>query len=261
MTTVAPHKHVQGLDEYAELMPVLERFSELDPADPQRQTLRDELVLGYLPVVRNLARRHGRGYPGGMEDLEQVGTIALITAVDRWDPERSRGDFLSYLVPCVRGEMLRYFRDRTWSMRVPRRLKDLSVSIRHATGALSHELGRAPRPSELSARLGVDVEEIIEALDAQANQHAGTLDGGDDPDGVSPVARLGDLDGRLELVENREALRPLLDELPPREREILILRFFDEMTQTSIAQRMGISQMHVSRLLAKTLAELRKGLT
>jgi RNA polymerase sigma-B factor len=256
MTTVAP----QSTDEYAGLMPVLERFSELSPEHPERARLRDDLVVGYLPVVRNLARRHGRGYPGGMEDLEQVGTIALITAVDRWDPERSRGDFLSYLVPCVRGEMLRYFRDRTWSMRVPRRLKDLSVAIRHATGSLSHELGRAPRPSELAARLDVDVEEVIEALDAQANQHAGTLDGGDDPDGTSPAARLGDLDGRLELVENREALRPLLDRLPEREREILILRFFDEMTQTTIAERMGISQMHVSRLLAKTLAGLREGL-
>jgi len=256
MTVVAPHPS----DDYAEMMPVLERFAGLPAEDPERSRLRDELVVGYLPVVQNLARRHGRGYPGGMEDLVQAGTIALITAVDRWDPDRARGDFLSYLVPCVRGEMLRYFRDRTWSMRVPRRLNDLSVGIRRATGPLSQKLGRAPRPSELAEHLDAEVEEIIAALDAQSNQHAGTLDGGDDPDEQSPAARLGELDRRLELVEYREALRPLLEKLPSREREILLLRFFDEMTQTKIAERMGISQMHVSRLLARTLAELRRGM-
>jgi RNA polymerase sigma-B factor len=260
MTAVATDRNPAVSDEYAELMPVLERFSGLAPTDPERRELRDRIVVGYLPVVENLARRHGRGYPGGREDLVQAGTIALITAVDRWDPDRARGDFLSYLVPCVRGEMLRYFRDRTWSMRVPRRLKDLSVGIKRATGPLSHRLGRAPKPSELAEYLDADVEEVIEALDAQANQHAGTLDGTDDPDDASIGSRLGELDKRLDLVEYREALRPLLDRLPEREREILMLRFFGEMTQTQIAERMGISQMHVSRLLARTLADLRTGL-
>ncbi|WP_281376022.1 sigma factor, partial [Pseudonocardia pini] len=156
MSVVATGVAPSPQDEYAELMPDLERYAALSPTDPERRALRDRIVVGYLPVVANLARRHGRGYPGGIEDLEQAGTIALITAVERWDPARSRGDFLSYLVPCVRGEMLRYFRDRTWSMRVPRRLKDLGVGIRRATGPLSHRLGRAPRPSELAEYLGVD---------------------------------------------------------------------------------------------------------
>ncbi|GAA1847184.1 RNA polymerase sigma factor SigF [Pseudonocardia ailaonensis] len=249
--------------DYVDLMPVLERYAALPENDVRRGPLRDEIVLGFLPVVEHLAQRHGRGYTGGIEDLVQVGTVGLITAVDRWDPERARGEFLGYLIPCVRGEMLRYFRDKTWTMRVPRRLKDLTVSIRRATGPLSQELGRAPKPSELARHLDADVSEIIEALDAQANQRSGSLDAvgnTDDPDSALSE-RLGDLDKGLDLVEYRESLRPLLDALPARERTILLLRFFGEMTQTQIAERMGISQMHVSRLLSRTLAQLREGLS
>jgi len=249
--------------DYVGLMPVLETFAALPESDDRREKLRDELVMGFLPVVEHLAQRHGRGYAGGIEDLVQVGTVGLITAIDRWDPERARGEFLGYLIPCVRGEMLRYFRDKTWTMRVPRRLKDLSVAIRRASGPLSQELGRAPKPSELARHLDVGVDEIIEALDAQANQRSGSLDAvgqADDPD-TALSERLGELDRGLDLVENREALRPLLDALPARERTILLLRFFGDMTQTQIAERMGISQMHVSRLLARTLAQLRVGLS
>ncbi|MFR9806806.1 SigB/SigF/SigG family RNA polymerase sigma factor [Pseudonocardia sp. RS010] len=248
--------------EYADLMPALYAFAELDPADPRRRTLRDELVLGFLPVARHLAKKHSRGYPGGLDDLVQVATVGLISAIDRWDPERAQGEFLGYLIPCVRGEILRYFRDRTWSMRVPRRLKDLGVAVRRATGPLSQQLGRAPRPSELAAHLNVEVDEVIEALDAQANQSAGSLDAvAGDEEGDTPLAdRLGELDRELDLVEYRDALRPLLNRLPERERTIVMLRFFGEMTQTQIAERVGISQMHVSRLLSRTLAELRRGL-
>ena len=192
-----------------------------------------------------------------MEELTQVGTVALITAIDRWDPGLARGEFLGYLIPCVRGEMLRWFRDRTWSTRVPRRLKDLSVAIDRASGPLSQELGRAPRPSELAALPGGTVEEVIEALDAQANRQAGALDAVDPQTGVPVVERLGDLDEELERVEYRHALRPLLDALPERERTILMLRFFGEMTQTQIAEQIGVSQMHVSRLLSRTLGHLR----
>jgi RNA polymerase sigma-B factor len=144
-------------------------------------------------------------------------------------------------------------------MRVPRRLKDLTVAIRQVTGPLSQQLGRAPRPSELAAHLDVPLDEVIEALDAETNQHSGSLDavlGEDDAD--NPIAnRLGGLDRALDLVEYRHALRPLLDRLPERERTILLLRFFGEMTQTQIAERVGISQMHVSRLLTRTLRWLR----
>lgn len=245
--------------EYVGLMPALHRYASLPADHPDRARLREQLALGFLPVVRHVAGRHARGYPGGLEDLVQVGTVGLLSALDRWDPELARGEFLGYLVPCVRGEILRYFRDRTWTMRVPRRLKDLTVAIRQVTGPLSQQLGRAPRPSELAAHLDAPVDEVIEALDAEANQYAGSLDavlGADDAD--NPITnRLGEVDRALDLVEYRHSLRPLLDRLPERERTILLLRFFGELTQTQIAERIGISQMHVSRLLSRTLRWLR----
>ncbi|WP_181780585.1 SigB/SigF/SigG family RNA polymerase sigma factor [Pseudonocardia pini] len=246
--------------EYADQMPRLERFAALAEDDPERAELRSSLIVEFLPVVHHLAQRHGRGYRAGIEDLVQVGTVGLINALDRWDPVQARGDFLGYLIPCVRGEILRYFRDRTWSMRVPRRLKDLSVAITRATGPLSHELGRAPRPSELAAHLGVDREEVLEALAAKANQHAGSLTAVDDESDRPLADTLGSRDRGLDKVEYRESLRPLIERLPHRERRILMLRFFDDRTQTQIAEEIGISQMHVSRLLARTLAELRQGL-
>jgi RNA polymerase sigma-B factor len=256
-TVVTAAESVNVPSEYADLMPRLREFAALPAADPLRGVLREELILAFLPVVEHLARRHARQVIASVEELTQVGTVALITAIDRWDPGLARGEFLGYLIPCVRGEMLRWFRDRTWSMRVPRRLKDLSVAIGRASGPLSQELGRAPRPSELAARVGVPLEEVIETLDAQANHHAGALDAVDPQTGIPLIERLGALDEELGRIEYRHALRPLLDALPERERLIVMLRFFGEKTQTQIAQQVGISQMHVSRLLARTLKQLR----
>jgi RNA polymerase sigma-B factor len=250
-------EQISAPSEYVDQMPKLREFAELQTADPRRPVLRDELILAFVPVVEHLARRHGGGNLASVEELTQVGTVALITAIDRWDPELARGEFLGYLIPCVRGEMLRWFRDRTWSIRVPRRLKELSVAIGRASGPLSQSLGRAPRPSELAERLGVGVEEVIEALQAKAGHHANPLDAVDPRTGIPLADRIGDLDGELEKVEYRNALRPLLDALPERERTIVMLRFFGEMTQTEIAQQVGISQMHVSRLLSRTLSGLR----
>ena len=144
-------------------------------------------------------------------------------------------------------------------MRVPRSLKDLSVAIGRISGPLSQELGRAPRPSELAARLGVDVDEVIDALVARANYHAEALDGVDPETGDPFVDRLGGLDGELEKLEDRDTLRLLLATLSEREQTIVVLRFFGEMTQTQIAEEVGISQMHVSRLLARSLQKLRVG--
>jgi RNA polymerase sigma-B factor len=248
--------------EYASQMPRLREFAALGEADPRRDALREDLILAFLPVVEHLARRHANAGVGvAREELVQVGTIALINAIDRWDPQLARGEFLGYLIPCVRGEMLRWFRDRTWSVRVPRRLKDVAAAVAKAAEPLAQELGRAPRPSELAARVGVDVEDVISSLDARANQTAGALDALDPDIGAPYVERLGAADENLEKVEYRHALRPLLDQLPERERTILALRFFGDMTQTQIAQRIGISQMHVSRVLARTLQHLRVGLT
>jgi RNA polymerase sigma-B factor len=246
--------------EYAGEMPHLRELAVLPPTDPRHPVLREHLVLAFLPVVEHLARRHGRD-AASREELTQVGTVALITAIDRWDPTLAQGEFLGYLIPCVRGEMLRWFRDRTWSVRVPRRLKELSAAVAKATEPLAQDLGRAPRPSELAARLGVEVGDIIEALDARANQSAAALDAVDPVLGVPLVEQVGAADANLEKVEYRHALRPLLDALPERERTILTLRFFGEMTQTQIGQRLGISQMHVSRILTRTLKQLRDALT
>jgi RNA polymerase sigma-B factor len=243
---------------YADQMPKLREFAALPAQDRRRRVLREELILAFLPVVERLARKHCNNR-SSVEELTQVGMVGLITAIDRWNPDLARGEFLGYLVPCVRGEMLRWFRDRTWSMRVPRAVKELSVAIGRISGPLSSELGRAPRPSELAARLEVDVAEVIEALDARANYHADTLDALDPQSGVPLAERLGGLDSGLEKLVDRHTLRPLLDALPERDRAIVLMRFFGDMTQTQIGQQLGISQMHVSRLLARSLAQLRVG--
>ena len=245
---------------YAEWMPALHAFATLPAGDPRRQALRAELILAFLPVADHLALRYSRNTSASFDDLKQAGTVALITAIDRWDPDLARGEFLGYLIPCVRGELLRWFRDRTWSMRVPRRLKDDSVAITRITGLLSQELGRAPRPSELAARLGLTVEAVIDALGAKAQQQSRSLDVPDLETGAPLADRLGAPDPELGQIDHRMALRPLLDKLPERERTIVVLRFFGEQTQTQIAQQVGLSQMHVSRLLTRTLASLRRDL-
>jgi RNA polymerase sigma-B factor len=244
--------------EYAHLAPVLLEHAELPADDPRRGTLRDRLITGYLPVAQHLARRFvHRGVP--LEDLVQVATLGLINAVDRYDPSFGR-DFLAYAIPTIQGELRRYFRDHSWSMRVPRRLKDLHVSINRVTEELAQGLGRAPRPSEIAARLSISVDEVLEGLEATASYASQSLDEvlmeGEDKATLANL--LGSNDSGLALVEAHETLRPLLETLPPRERTILVLRFFDNMTQSKIAAQLGISQMHVSRLLSQTLATLRE---
>ncbi|MCY7342291.1 MAG: SigB/SigF/SigG family RNA polymerase sigma factor [Pseudonocardia sp.] len=241
--------------DYAHLAPLFDDLVSLPPDAPCRAALRAELVTGHLPVARNIARRFaGRGEP--LDDLEQAATVGLLGAVDRFDPERGI-DFLSFAVPTITGEVRRHFRDRTWSMRVPRRLKDLQSTINGAVGPLSQELGRAPRPSEIAARLGLSTDEVVEGLDAQQAYRSTSLDelvaGGD----TTLTDTLGTIDAELAEVEYRETLAPLLAELPERERSIVLLRFFGNLTQTQIADRVGISQMHVSRLLSQTMAALR----
>jgi RNA polymerase sigma-B factor len=248
-----------GVEPYRPLVPLLARLSCTAPDAPGRRALREELATGFLPVVRHIARRYrGRGEP--VDDLEQVGTIGLLNAIDRFAPTPDvdlLGAFLGYAVPTITGEMRRHFRDRTWSMRVPRRLKDLQGPIREAVATLSHSLGRAPRPTEIATHVGISVEEAIDALgahDAYTPTSLDTLAIGTD---TSLGDSLGRADAALDRVEYRHALRRALDALPARERKILVLRFFGELTQTDIAEQVGISQMHVSRLLARTLAALR----
>jgi RNA polymerase sigma-B factor len=243
--------------EYDHLTPLLEEYAALDPDDPRRERLRDELVKGYLPVAQHIARRFAhRGEP--LDDLTQVATVGLINAIDRFDPGKG-GEFFSFAVPTISGEVRRHFRDQSWSMRVPRRLKDMHVSINGAVSELSQTLGRAPRPTEIAQRLDLPVNEVLEGLEAAEAYRSSSLDEMlSSEDGSATVGELvGEADDELDRVDYREALRPLLADLAPRERTIVMLRFFGNLTQTQIANEVGISQMHVSRLLAQTLTRLR----
>ncbi|MGQ0480492.1 MAG: SigB/SigF/SigG family RNA polymerase sigma factor [Pseudonocardia sp.] len=246
--------------EYDHLAPLLAEYAALAEDDPRREQLRDQLVTGYLPVAQHIARRFNhRGEP--LDDLVQVATVGLINAVDRFQPDRG-SDFFSFAVPTISGEVRRHFRDQGWSMRVPRRLKDLHVSINAVVSEMSQRLGRAPRPSEIAARLEVPVSEVLEGLEAAQAYRSSSLDEmlSSEEGGATLGELLGEADAQLEQVEYQQALEPLLAELAPRERTIVMLRFFGNMTQTQIADRVGISQMHVSRLLAQTLVKLRQRL-
>ncbi|GAA1290369.1 SigB/SigF/SigG family RNA polymerase sigma factor [Pseudonocardia aurantiaca] len=246
--------------EYGHLYPLLERYATLPQDDQDRERLREELVRGFLPVAHHIARRFSnRGEP--LDDLVQVATVGLINAIDRYSPERG-SDFFSFAVPTISGEVRRHFRDLGWSMRVPRRLKDLHVSINGAVSELSQSLGRAPKPTEIAEQLGVPVSEVLEGLEASEAYRSSSLDEMlSSEQGSATVGELvGEADAELDRVDFRQALRPVLAELAERERTIVLLRFFGNMTQTQIADRVGISQMHVSRLLAQTLDRLRSRL-
>jgi RNA polymerase sigma-B factor len=251
-----------GDTERARERALIALIADTDPDDPARRRARDELVTLHLPLVQFLARRfRDRGEP--LEDLVQVGTIGLIKAVDRFDPQRGV-EFSTYATPTIVGEIKRHFRDKGWAIRVPRRLQELRISLGQATAELSQKSGRAPTVAELAAHLGISEDEVIEGLEGAQAYSTASLDahvGGDDgEESPSLVDRLGSDDLDLEAVEYRESLKPLLAALPSRERRILALRFFHGMTQSEIAAEVGISQMHVSRLLAKSLATLRDGM-
>ena len=236
------------------------QLADLPADDPGRTRLREQLVEAHLPLVEYLARRfRNRGEP--LDDLVQVATIGLIKSVDRFDLERGV-EFSTYATPTIVGEIKRHFRDKGWAIRVPRRLQELKLSLTKATSELSQKNGRSPTVGELATHLEMSEEEILEGLESANAYSAVSLDAPDGGDDDSPAVAdsLGMLDDALEGVEYRESLKPLLEQLPPREKRILMLRFFGNMTQSQIASELGISQMHVSRLLARTLAQLRSGL-
>lgn len=245
-----------GSGEFDHCVPLLAEFAAMDESDPRRSRLRNELVRAFLPVVEHIASRYrGRGEP--LVDLEQVGAIGLVKALGRFEPDRG-SDFLSYAIPTITGEIRRYFRDHAWTLRVPRGVKDMQKPVQQAVAELSERLGRAPRPSEIAAHIEAPLQDVIEVLNAAGAYRAESLDAQVGSSGLALAEVLGDVEGELDAVEHRPALRRALAALPPREREILVLRFFRDMTQTQIAERVGISQMHVSRLLSQTLATLRR---
>ncbi|MGW5635401.1 RNA polymerase sigma factor SigF [Streptomyces sp. NPDC003832] len=232
---------------------------QLKDGSPEYAELRNKLVRMHLPLVEHLARRfRNRGEP--LDDLTQVATIGLIKSVDRFDPERGV-EFSTYATPTVVGEIKRHFRDKGWAVRVPRRLQELRLALTTATAELSQLHGRSPTVHELAEKLAISEEEVLEGLESANAYSTLSLDVPDTDDESPAVAdTLGAEDEALEGVEYRESLKPLLEDLPPREKRILLLRFFGNMTQSQIAQEVGISQMHVSRLLARTLAQLREKL-
>jgi RNA polymerase sigma-B factor len=236
---------------------LLQRMHKLPTGHPDRAATRDRAITAWLPLARHLARRFdGRGET--LDDLTQIAAVGLIKAIDRFDPEYGT-DFASYAVPTVVGEIKRHFRDRTWDIRVPRRLQELKLSINTATAALMQTLGRSPTVADLAEHLKRSEEEILEGLEGARAYNAVSLQTmvGNGEDGNE----LGDLfgvdDAELATADLRASLGPALKTLPPREREIVVLRFFGNLTQTQIAERVGVSQMHVSRLLAKSLTALR----
>jgi RNA polymerase sigma-B factor len=244
----------RGVPDKAE---VKELFSQLqEGTDP---SVRDRLIEIHLGLVEYLARRFaGRGEL--LDDLIQVGTIGLLKAVDRFDPGREV-EFSTYATPTIVGELKRHFRDKGWAVRVPRRLQELNLQLSKVVAQLSQDLGRSPTVAEIATSAGATEEEILEAMDSAHAYSLVSLDAGAGEDGPSFHDQLGIEDEGLEALENRASLTPLLEQLPPRERHMLYLRFFKGLTQSQIADQLGISQMHVSRLLAKTLVKLREGLT
>lgn len=233
---------------------------DAEAGSASREQARDSLVRLHLPLVEHCARRfRNRGEP--YEDLVQVGTIGLIKAVDRFDAERGV-EFSTYATPTIIGEIKRHFRDKGWAIRVPRRLQELRMQIGTATAELTQSLGRSPTPRELAERIGCTVEEIVEGMESSNAYSTLSLDASDDSDDGpgSMLDVIGVDDEGLANVEIRESIKPLLDQLDPREKRILLLRFFKNMTQSQIAEEIGVSQMHVSRLLNRTLTQLRTSL-
>ena len=238
---------------------LLATLAEMPPRHPDRARVRAEVIEAWLPLAHHLAHRFaGRGEP--REDLEQIAMVGLIKAVNRYDPGRGV-PFSSFAIPTVAGEIKRHFRDRCWDVRVPRRLQELRAAISEAATTLTQTLHRSPTVPELAAHLGRGEEEVLEGLEASRAYSAISLSTPAGEDETPLADLLGADDEELETAELRVALGPALAALDVREQRILTLRFYGNLTQSQIADRLGISQMHVSRLLARALAKLRGRLT
>jgi RNA polymerase sigma-B factor len=219
---------------------------------------RDELVERFLPLARQLARRYQRGNEP-LDDLVQVASIGLVKAVDRYDPERGTA-FSSYAVPTILGELKRYFRDSGWAVHVPRGMQERVMKVNNAIAKLSRETGRSPTAADVAAEIGETPELVVEAMEASIAYDAVSLDtprSSEDDDGDTYVDTMGAIDERFELVEYTSAIGPTMRALPERDRLVLKLRFEDDLTQLEIAERIGVSQMHVSRLIRRALKRLR----
>jgi RNA polymerase sigma-B factor len=238
---------------------LLRRLSGLAPGDADRVALRAGVIEKYLPMAVYLARRFaGRGEP--QTDLNQVAVIGLIKAVDRFDA-RHGVPFPSYAIPTILGELKRHFRDTTWNVRVPRRLQELRVNLASATESLAQALRRSPTTTELADRLGVSHRDVLLAEGcATAYRPISVHQPTPGHDDLYLIDTMTDTDHGMDAVDDRETLRVLLADLPAREQRVIRMRFYADMTQAQIAAEIGMSQMYVSRLLSRTLTQLRDGM-
>ena len=223
------------------------------------EAARDELIRRLLPLARRMARRYRRA-DEPLDDLVQVAVLGLVKAIDRFDPARETA-FSSYAVPTMLGELKRHFRDHGWALHVPRGMQERVMAVDGAVRELSRRQGRSPSAAEVAATLSLSEEEVLEAMEAASAYEAISLEshryGGDADEGATYAERVGEEDGRYELVEYEASLAPVLQALPDRDRIVLHLRFVDDLTQAEIAERIGVSQMHVSRIIRRSLERLR----
>lgn len=252
--TPSPGADEQLADERA----LLRRYAK-DPSP----AVREELVERFMPLAKRLASR----YAGGAEpfdDLVQVASVGLVKAIDRFDPSRGTA-FSTFAVPTILGELKRHFRDRGWTIHVPREVQERILKVERALADLPARLGRAPTVADIADRLGVSDEQVLEAMHASQGHHAVSLDasGAGGPDGEEPAPlgeRIGEEDLGFDTVEYGASIEPALAEISDRDRMVLHLRFVEDLTQSEIAERVGVSQMHVSRILRSTLDRLREAI-
>ena len=254
LETVEPVRRQVAADKRKLAQHLFEQMAALPADAPRRRALRDRLVEMHIPLAVYFARRYtGRGEP--FDDLVQAAAVGLVKSVDRYDPNRGAA-FSTFAAPTILGEIRRHFRDRTWAVHVYRSLQVLTGEVDACVRDLSQELGRSPTVAEVAARAGLSQEQVLDSLTCSAAYRATSL--------AAPMGdhgtvgdRLGSEDAGYERVDTHEALGVAVARLPERERRILQLRFFGNMSQSQIAERLGVSQMHVSRLLSRTLSQLR----
>ena len=250
-----PPRRSQALDASISTEEILGQLARLPAEHPDRAQLRARAVERNLPLAAQLARRYaGRGEL--LDDLRQVAAVALIQVVDRYDPGRGI-PFAGFAIPSILGALKRHFRDTAWAIRVPRSIQELSLRVPAATNELAHRHGRTPTNAELADHLQVAVGGVQAAVDAWQSYSLPSLNTPKAKTGVDIIDVVGDIDPRYASVDEHLSLRPLIAALPLRERRIIVMRFYDHMNQTQIAAEIGVSQMHVSRLLKQTLASLR----
>ncbi|WP_017569994.1 SigB/SigF/SigG family RNA polymerase sigma factor [Nocardiopsis halotolerans] len=254
-----PRTPVPGEDVPAEEL--LVELHRMDEDDPRMARVREQVVARYQPLINKIARRYNnRGEP--LEDLKQTAMVGLVKAVRGYDPDHGK-PFISYLLPTVTGEIKRHFRDHTWAVRVPRRHQENRVKLRRVLSEFQQTHARTPTNAEIAQEMGLDEDEVVELVQVSESYRSLSLDAPDSSDadgqeGARLEDHLGSEDRDLERIVERESLKPALARLPERERELLMMRFFGDHTQSEIADRMGYSQMHVSRLLKHTLEQLRR---